>query len=150
VALLMNGSVELPAPRISVWAELNDPNRLKICIPGCEELKKISDNEFRATAKMRVGPVTARFKGRVTLSDFDAPNSYKISGEGEGGIAGFAKGNAMVRLEEKGSGTLLIYNVDVQIGGKLAQLGQRLISGTARKLTDEFFAKFAEGLRETA
>jgi carbon monoxide dehydrogenase subunit G len=146
----MNGSVELAAPRISVWAELNDPNRLKICIPGCEELEKISDNEFRATAKMRVGPVSTRFKGRVTLSDFDAPNSYKISGEGEGGIAGFAKGNAMVRLEEKGSGTLLIYNVDVQIGGKLAQLGQRLISGTAKKLTDEFFAKFTEGLREAA
>lgn len=146
----MNGSVELAASRTTVWAELNDPDRLKMCIPGCEELEKISDNEFRATAKMRVGPVSARFKGRVMLSDFDAPNSYKISGEGEGGIAGFAKGNAIVRLEENEDGTLLIYNVDVQIGGKLAQLGQRLISGTAKKLTDEFFAKFAEGLRETA
>lgn len=150
MALLMNGSVELAASRATVWAELNDPDRLKMCIPGCEELEKISDNEFRATAKMRVGPVSARFKGRVMLSDFDAPNSYKISGEGEGGIAGFAKGNAIVRLEENEVGTLLIYNVDVQIGGKLAQLGQRLISGTAKKLTDEFFAKFAEGLRETA
>lgn len=146
----MNGSVELAASRTTVWAELNDPDRLKMCIPGCEELEKISNNEFRATAKMRVGPVSARFKGRVMLSDFDAPNSYKISGEGEGGIAGFAKGNAIVRLEENEVGTLLIYNVDVQIGGKLAQLGQRLISGTAKKLTDEFFAKFAEGLRETA
>lgn len=150
LALLMNGSVELAASRTTVWAELNDPDRLKMCIPGCEELEKISNNEFRATAKMRVGPVSARFKGRVMLSDFDAPNSYKISGEGEGGIAGFAKGNAIVRLEENEVGTLLIYNVDVQIGGKLAQLGQRLISGTAKKLTDEFFAKFAEGLRETA
>lgn len=146
----MNGSVELPACRTTVWAELNDPNRLKMCIPGCEELEKISDNEFRATAKMRIGPVSARFKGKVMLSDFNAPISYKISGEGEGGIAGFAKGSAVVRLDESGSGTLLIYNVDVQIGGKLAQLGQRLISGTAKKLTDEFFAKFAEGLREVA
>lgn len=146
----MNGSVELPASRTTVWAELNDPNRLKMCIPGCEELEKISDNEFRATAKMRIGPVSARFKGKVMLSDFNAPISYKISGEGEGGIAGFAKGSAVVRLDESGSGTLLIYNVDVQIGGKLAQLGQRLISGTAKKLTDEFFAKFAEGLREVA
>lgn len=150
MALLMNGSVELPASRTTVWAELNDPNRLKMCIPGCEELEKISDNEFRATAKMRIGPVSARFKGKVMLSDFNAPISYKISGEGEGGIAGFAKGSAVVRLDESGSGTLLIYNVDVQIGGKLAQLGQRLISGTAKKLTDEFFAKFAEGLREVA
>lgn len=144
----MNGSVELAAARTTVWAELNDPNRLKICIPGCEELEKISDNEFRATAKMRIGPVSARFKGRVILSDFNAPISYKISGEGEGGIAGFAKGNAIVQLEENGIGTLLLYNVDVQIGGKLAQLGQRLISGTAKKLTDQFFTKFAEGLRE--
>lgn len=150
MALLMNGSVELAASRTTVWAELNNPDRLKMCIPGCEELEKISGNEFRATAKMRIGPVSARFKGRVMLSDFDTPNSYKISGESEGGIAGFAKGNAIVRLEENESGTLLIYNVDVQIGGKLAQLGQRLISGTAKKLTDEFFAKFAEGLRETA
>ncbi len=99
---------------------------------------------------MRIGPVSTRFKGRVILSEFNAPISYKISGEGEGGLAGFAKGNAVVRLEEIGSGTLLIYNVDVQIGGKLAQLGQRLISGTAKKLTDQFFATFAEGLREVA
>lgn len=150
MALLMDGSVALAAPRTAVWTELNDPNRLKTCIPGCEDLEKISDNEFRATAKMRIGPVSARFKGRVMLSDFDAPNSYKISGEGEGGIAGFAKGGAVVRLEENEGGTLLIYSVDVQIGGKLAQLGQRLISGAAKKLTDEFFVKFAEGLREKA
>lgn len=150
MALLMNGSVELAASCATVWAELNDPNRLRMCIPGCEELEKISDSEFRATAKMRIGPVSARFKGRVILSALDAPNSYRISGEGEGGIAGFAKGSALVRLEENESGTLLIYSVDIQIGGKLAQLGQRLISGTAKKLTDEFFAKFAEGLRETA
>lgn len=150
MSLLLNGSVELAATRSTVWAELNDPSRLKLCIPGCEELEKVSDSEFRAIAKMRIGPVSARFKGRVILSEFNAPISYKISGEGEGGLAGFAKGNAVVQLEEIGSGTLLIYNVDVQIGGKLAQLGQRLISGTARKLTDQFFATFAEGLREVA
>lgn len=150
MSLLLNGSVELAAARSTVWAELNDPNRLKLCIPGCEELEKVSDSEFRAIAKMRIGPVSTRFKGRVILSEFNAPISYKISGEGEGGLAGFAKGNAVVRLEEIGSGTLLIYNVDVQIGGKLAQLGQRLISGTAKKLTDQFFATFAEGLREVA
>ena len=150
MSLLLNGSVELAATRSTVWAELNDPSRLKLCIPGCEELEKVSDSEFRAIAKMRIGPVSARFKGRVILSEFNAPISYKISGEGEGGLAGFAKGNAVVQLEEIGSGTLLIYNVDVQIGGKLAQLGQRLISGTARKLPDQFFATFAEGLREVA
>ncbi|MGL5166927.1 MAG: CoxG family protein [Afipia sp.] len=150
MSLLLNGSIELAAARSTVWAELNDPNRLKLCIPGCEELEKVSDSEFRAIAKMRIGPVSTRFKGRVILSEFNAPISYKISGEGEGGLAGFAKGNAVVRLEEIGSGTLLIYNVDVQIGGKLAQLGQRLISGTAKKLTDQFFATFAEGLREVA
>jgi uncharacterized protein len=92
MAITINGDVELPASREAVWSKLNDPDVLRACIPGCEELEKTSDNEFRATTKMKIGPVSARFKGRVTLSDFDPPNSYKISGEGEGGVAGFAKG----------------------------------------------------------
>ncbi|MEW6640115.1 MAG: carbon monoxide dehydrogenase subunit G [Pseudomonadota bacterium] len=150
MAMTMNGEVQLPASREVVWAKLNDPEVLKACIPGCEELEKTTDNEFRATAKMKVGPVSARFKGRVTLSDFDPPASYKISGEGEGGVAGFAKGGASVHLQDKDGGTLLTYDVDAQIGGKLAQLGQRLIAGTAKKLADEFFAKFADAVKASA
>ncbi|UTD28570.1 carbon monoxide dehydrogenase subunit G [Bradyrhizobium sp. WD16] len=150
MAMTMNGEVQLPASRDVVWSKLNDPEVLKACIPGCEELEKTSDNEFRATAKMKVGPVSARFKGRVTLSDFDPPNGYKISGEGEGGVAGFAKGGASVHLADKDGGTLLTYDVEAQIGGKLAQLGQRLINGSAKKLADEFFAKFAEAVKAQA
>jgi carbon monoxide dehydrogenase subunit G len=146
MAMTMNGEVELPASREVVWAKLNDPEVLKACIPGCEELEKTDEQNFRAVAKMKVGPVSARFKGRVTLSDLDPPNGYKISGEGEGGIAGFAKGGATVGLSEKNGGTLLSYNVEAQIGGKLAQLGQRLISGTAKKLADEFFSNFAKAI----
>jgi len=143
MAMTMNGEVQLAAPREAVWAKLNDPEVLKACIPGCEELEKTDDGGFRATAKMKVGPVSARFKGKVTLSDLDPPNGYKIVGEGEGGVAGFAKGSADVRLSDKDGGTLLTYNVDAQIGGKLAQLGQRLINGAAKKMADEFFQKFA-------
>lgn len=147
MAMTMTGEVQLPAPRQVVWEKLNDPAVLKSCIPGCEELDKTSDNEFQAVAKMKVGPVSARFKGRVTLSDFDPPNSYKITGEGEGGVAGFAKGGATVNLQDKDGGTLLVYNVEAQIGGKLAQLGQRLINGSAKKLADEFFTNFAEAVK---
>jgi carbon monoxide dehydrogenase subunit G len=150
MAMTMTGEVQLPAPRQVVWEKLNDPAVLKSCIPGCEELDKSGDNEFQAVAKMKVGPVSARFKGRVTLSDFDPPNSYKIAGEGEGGVAGFAKGGATVNLQDKDGGTLLIYNVEAQIGGKLAQLGQRLINGAAKKLADEFFAKFAEAVKDAS
>ena len=148
MAMTMTGEVQLPATRQVVWEKLNDPAVLKSCIPGCEELDKTSDNEFQAVAKMKVGPVSARFKGRVTLSDFDPPNSYKITGEGEGGVAGFAKGGATVNLQDKDGGTLLVYNVEAQIGGKLAQLGQRLINGSAKKLADEFFANFAEAVKD--
>jgi len=128
-----------------VWAKLNDPEVLKACIPGCEELERTEDNGFRATAKMKVGPVSARFKGKVTLSDLDPPNGYTISGEGQGGAAGFAKGGAKVRLEpaDGGAVTVLHYTADAQIGGKLAQIGSRLVEGTAKKLADEFFAAFA-------
>ena len=148
MAMTMNGEVQLAASREAVWAKLNDPEVLKACIPGCEELEKTEDNDgFRAVAKMKVGPVSARFKGKVTLSDLDPPNGYRISGEGEGGVAGFAKGGATVGLTEKDGGTLLSYNVEAQIGGKLAQLGQRLVNGAAKKLADQFFAKFADAVK---
>jgi len=147
MAMTMTGEVQLAAARQAVWDKLNDPDVLKACIPGCEELEKTDDHGFRAVAKMKVGPVSARFKGKVTLSDLDPPNGYKISGEGEGGVAGFAKGGATVGLAEKDGGTLLSYNVEAQIGGKLAQLGQRLINGAAKKLADEFFANFAKAVQ---
>ena len=144
MAMTMTGEVQLPASREAVWAKLNDPAVLKACIPGCEELESTDDHGFRAVAKMKVGPVSARFKGKVTLSDLDPPNGYRISGEG--GVAGFAKGGATVALADKDGGTLLSYNVEAQIGGKLAQLGQRLINGTAKKLADEFFSNFAKAV----
>jgi carbon monoxide dehydrogenase subunit G len=143
MAMTMNGEVQLAAARDVVWTKLNDPEVLKQCIPGCEELNKVSDTEFQAVATIKIGPVKAKFKGRVHLSDMDPPNGYKISGEGEGGVAGFAKGGAVVKLTEKDGGTLLSYDVESQIGGKLAQLGQRLVQGTAKKLADDFFSKFA-------
>jgi uncharacterized protein len=143
MAMIMTGEVQLPAPREDVWAKLNDPAVLKVCIPGCETLDVTGENEFQAVATNKIGPVKARFKGKVRLSDLDPPNGYKISGEGDGGVAGFAKGGATVALTEKDGGTLLTYNVEAQIGGKLAQLGQRLVNGAAKKLADQFFAKFA-------
>src|SRR5262249_24581191 len=115
---------------------------LKACIPGCESFDKLSDTEYQAVAVTKIGPVKAKFKGKVTLSDLDPPNGYKISGQGDGGVAGFASGRAMVKLESKDEGTLLS-SVEAQIGGKLAQLGQRLVNGAAKKLADEFFKKFA-------
>ncbi|HVY56504.1 MAG TPA: carbon monoxide dehydrogenase subunit G [Xanthobacteraceae bacterium] len=143
MAMTMSGEVQLEAPREEVWAKLNDPDVLRACIPGCEQLEKLSDTEFQAVATTKIGPVKAKFKGKVRLSDLDPPNGYKISGEGEGGVAGFAKGGAVVALSPKDGGTLLSYNVEAQIGGKLAQLGQRLVSGAAKKLADDFFQKFA-------
>jgi uncharacterized protein len=143
MAMTMNGEVQLAAPREVVWAKLNDAEVLKQCIPGCEELNMTSETEFQAVATIKIGPVKAKFKGRVHLSDIDPPNGYKISGEGEGGVAGFAKGGAVVKLTDKDGGTLLSYDVESQIGGKLAQLGQRLVQGTAKKLADDFFNKFA-------
>src|ERR1700756_2091991 len=146
MAMTMTGEVQLAASREVVWAKLNNPEVLKACIPGCEELNMTSETEFQAVATQKIGPVKARFKGKVHLTDMDPPNGYKISGEGEGGVAGFAKGGATVRLAEKDGGTLLSYDVEAQIGGKLAQLGQRLINGTAKKLADEFFANFAKAV----
>src|SRR5262245_8350581 len=146
MAMTMSGEQQLTAPRERVWAALNDPEVLKICIPGCESLDLLGENEFQAVATNKIGPVKARFKGKVRLTDLDPPNGYRISGEGDGGVAGFAKGGATVNLQEKEGGTLLVYNVEAQIGGKLAQLGQRLINGAAKKLADQFFAKFAEAV----
>ena len=146
MAMTMNGEIQLAAPREVVWQKLNDPDVLKACIPGCEELETTDNQGFRAIARIKVGPVSARFRGKVSLSDLDPPNGYKISGEGEGGVAGFAKGGAKVDLVERDGGTLLSYHVDAQIGGKLAQLGQRLINGAAKKMADEFFANLARAL----
>jgi carbon monoxide dehydrogenase subunit G len=143
MAMTMTGEVQLAAPRQTVWEKLNDPEVLKATIPGCESLEKTSDTSFQAVAVTKIGPVKAKWKGKVNLTDLDPPNGYKIVGEGEGGVAGFAKGSADVRLSDKDGGTLLTYNVDAQIGGKLAQLGQRLINGAAKKLADDFFKKFA-------
>jgi carbon monoxide dehydrogenase subunit G len=143
MAMTMTGEVQLPASREAVWAKLNDPAVLRACIPGCEQLEMTSDTEFQAIATIKVGPVKARWKGKVRLTDLDPPNSYRISGEGEGGVAGFAKGGAKVALAEHAGGTLLTYDVEAQIGGKLAQLGQRLIAGAAKKTADDFFQKFA-------
>jgi len=137
----------LAASRQAVWQKLNDPAVLKACIPGCESLEVIGENEFQAIATNKIGPVKARFKGKVRLTDLDPPNGYRISGEGDGGIAGFAKGGATVALTEKDGGTLLTYNVEAQIGGKLAQLGQRLVNGAAKKLADDFFVKFAAAVK---
>jgi uncharacterized protein len=143
MAMTMTGEVKLAAPREVVWAKLNDPETLKASIPGCESLDMLSDHEFQAVATNRIGPVKARFKGKVRLSDLDPPNGYRISGEGDGGVAGFAKGGATVSLEPADGGTMLKYSVEAQIGGKLAQLGQRLVNGAAKKLADQFFEKFA-------
>ena len=136
----MSGEERIAAPREAVWAALNDPDVLKACIPGCQSLTMKSPTELEATVKIKIGPVSASFSGEVTLSNLKPPESYTISGEGKGGIAGFAKGGADVRLTEDGDGTILAYDVKAQIGGKLAQLGSRLIDSTSKKLATQFFA----------
>lgn len=141
----LKGSFDLTAPKQEVWDALNDAEVLKGCIPGCEEIEKTSDTSFSAKVTAKVGPVKAKFTGDVTLSDLDPPNAYKISGEGKGGAAGFAKGGAHVSLKdnEKG-GTTLEYVVTAQVGGKLAQIGSRLIDSTAKKMAREFFETFGK------
>jgi carbon monoxide dehydrogenase subunit G len=139
----MTGERRIPAPRETVWRALNDPEVLKASIPGCEHIAKLSDTEFAARVALRIGPMNARFSGKVELSDLDPPNGYRISGEGQGGVAGFAKGGATVRLVEDGPGaTLMTYDVKAQVGGKMAQLGARLIDSTARSMADQFFDRF--------
>lgn len=138
-----SGEYRIEAPRETVWRALNDPEVLRQSIPGCEEIQKESDTAFSAKVKARLGPVSATFKGRVTLSDLDPPNGYTISGEGQGGVAGFAKGGARVHLEDaEGGATTLRYTAEGQVGGKLAQIGARLVEGSAKKIADDFFGTF--------
>lgn len=142
----MSGEILIKAPREKVYAALNDPEILKRAIPGCEEMERVSDTELTAVAMVKIGPVKARFKGQVTLSDIDPPNGYTITGEGKGGAAGFAKGGAKVSLVDDGDATILRYEVQADVGGKLAQVGARLIEGTAKKLAADFFAAFREAV----
>jgi carbon monoxide dehydrogenase subunit G len=140
----MSGECIIAAPRQAVWEALNDPEFLKQCIPGCESVDKTSDTSFEAKVTAKVGPVRAKFSGKVNMSDIDPPNGYTISGEGTGGAAGFAKGGAKVALSDDPEGTKLEYSVDATVGGKLAQIGSRLIDSTAKKMANDFFGKFAE------
>ncbi len=139
----MTGERRIAAPRTAVWDALNDPAVLKASIPGCESLEKTSDTHMKATAAIKIGPISARFTGNVELTDIDPPNGYNIGGEGQGGVAGFAKGGAKVALTEDGADTLLRYEVHAQVGGKLAQLGARLIDATAKQMADQFFNRFS-------
>jgi hypothetical protein len=140
----MTGERRIPAPRQTVWEALNNPDVLKASIPGCESLEKLDDDQMKATASVKVGPISARFSGKVQLTDIDPPNGYRISGEGQGGVAGFAKGGANVALTDDGADTLLRYDVNAQVGGKLAQLGGRLIDATAKQMADAFFDRFSK------
>ncbi len=146
----MTGERLIPAPRQRVWDALNDPAVLKDCIPGCESLEKTADDELRATAAIKIGPIAARFSGKVQLTDLDPPNSYRISGEGQGGVAGFAKGGANVSLTDQGNDTLLKYVVNAQVGGKIAQLGARLIDATSKQMAGLFFDRFSAHLAADA
>lgn len=140
----MKGEQRIPADIHAVWKALNDPDILRASIPGCQELIKHSDTEMTAIAVVKVGPISARFQGKVTLSDLDPPNGYRITGEGQGGVAGHAKGGATVQLLADGSETILRYEASAQVGGRLAQLGGRMIDATARSMSAAFFSKFAD------
>lgn len=142
----MSGQQLIPLPQQDTWQALNDTEVLKECIPGCEALEKLSDTQYQLTMTARIGPVSARFKGVMTLQDVDAPRGYTMVFEGQGGVAGFAKGQAAVALTPEGNATRLSYSVKAMVGGKLAQLGARLIDGVARKLANEFFSEFNEHL----
>src|SRR5690348_14546043 len=142
----MTGERRIPAPRQVVWEALNNPDVLKASIPGCQSLEKLADDEMKATAAVKVGPISARFTGTVHLSEIDPPNGYRIAGEGQGGVAGFAKGGANVGLTDEGDDTLLNYAVSAQVGGKLAQLGGRLIDATAKQMADQFFDRFSKAV----
>ncbi|MCB9930713.1 MAG: carbon monoxide dehydrogenase subunit G [Alphaproteobacteria bacterium] len=146
----MSGEYRIPASRQTVWEALNDPEILKAAIPGCEELTAEGETGFAAKVRAKVGPVSARFSGKVQLLDLDPPNGYRIEGEGTGGAAGFAKGGASVQLAEDGGETVLTYQANASVGGKLAQIGSRLIDGAAKKMADDFFAKFSAIVGEQA
>src|ERR1700751_5269985 len=143
MAMTMTGEVTLPADRPKVWGLLNDPDVLKSCIPGCESLEKSGDNGFAAVVKTKIGPVSATFRAKVELTDIVPLVGYTIRGEGEGGVAGFAKGGAKVSLADAPGGTSLRYDVEANVGGKIAQLGSRLIDGVAKNMADKFFPSFA-------
>ena len=141
----ITGEYTIPATKQEVWDALNDAEVLKVCVPGCEEMEKVSDTEFTAKITAKIGVVRAKLKGQVKLSDIDAPNSYTISGSGKGGAAGFAKGGATVSLSDApGGGTLLTYTAKADLGGKLAAVGSRVIQGVVKKMADDFFGKFAK------
>jgi len=140
------GRYSIPAPPETVWQALNDAEILKRCVPGCEELEKTSDTDFRAVATLKIGPMKASFRAKIALSDLAPPRRCKITGEGQGGVAGFAKGHAEVELAPEGAGTLLSYTAHASVGGKLAQIGQRLIDSAAKQLADDFFARFSAAL----
>ncbi|MGN6769440.1 MAG: CoxG family protein [Rhizobiaceae bacterium] len=146
--MIIKGEKEMRAARETVWRALNDPEVLRLCIPGCTALEEAGPNQLAATVSLAIGPVKARFSGTVHLKDLRPPASYRIEGEGQGGIAGFARGAANVRLVEADGGTRLEYEADSAVGGKIAQLGSRLIESTARKLSDQFFTKFAAVVEE--
>lgn len=138
----MTGAQLIPALQAEVWRGLNDPAVLKACIAGCESIEKLSDTEYTVVTTVAIGPVKARFRGRLALADLDPPNAYSLSFDGQGGAAGFGKGSAKVSLATEGAGTRLSYTVKAQVGGKLAQLGSRLIDGVAKKMADDFFSAF--------
>jgi carbon monoxide dehydrogenase subunit G len=140
----MSGEQRIAAPRQRVWEALNDPEVLRQCIPGCQSLDKEADDRFNAVAEVKIGPIGARFKGAVTLGDLDPPNGYTITGQGNGGIAGNASGSAKVRLSDDAGGTLVAYDVDAQVGGRMAQLGGPIIDATAKQLAGKFFTRFGE------
>jgi len=144
----LTDEIRISAPRDVVYQALNNPDVLRACIPGCEELTQSAPDQLEAKVVLKVGPVKARFAGEVTLDTSNAPDGFTLSGEGKGGAAGFAKGGADVTLTEEGDETVLTYTAKVDIGGKIAQLGSRLIAGTATKLSGKFFTKFGEVVSE--
>jgi carbon monoxide dehydrogenase subunit G len=139
----MVGEYIIPAPREAVWHALNDPQTLKACLPGCETIEVTGEHTFNAAMSAKIGPVKAKFTSELALEEVDPPNGYVITGQGKGGAAGFAKGSARVSLTDVAEGTSLVYEVDMQVGGKLAQIGSRLVAGAARKIADQFFARLA-------
>jgi carbon monoxide dehydrogenase subunit G len=138
----MTGEQHIPVPQETVWRALNDLDVLKACIPGCETIVPAGENQFDVALTAKVGPVSAKFKGKLSLADLNPPHSYSLSFEGQGGVAGFAKGGAQVTLTPDGADTRLGYAVKANVGGKLAQIGSRLIDGAARKLAEQFFVAF--------
>jgi carbon monoxide dehydrogenase subunit G len=144
----MSAQQLIPATQQQTWEALNDPAMLKQCVPGCEAIDLVGENQYQVLMVARVGPVSAKFKGKLTLSDIQAPNSYSISFEGQGGAAGFAKGGAHVRLAPEGEATRLSYDVKASVGGKLAQIGSRLVDAAAKKIADDFFRNFNQKVGE--